>query len=115
MDTPLLEYHRWAANFQRRAAAAVIAFVKDEDEVRTALLYAQAQGLRIAIRGGRHNPAGASSIEDGLVIDLSRHSNGVKIAPEAKRGDDPVGFTPTTGGPASLTVIVCTTSKAFDT
>ncbi|KAI0048427.1 FAD-binding domain-containing protein [Auriscalpium vulgare] len=56
---------RWAANSQRRAA--VVAFVKDEDDVRTALLYAQAQGLRIAVKGGGHNPAGASSIEDGLL------------------------------------------------
>ncbi|KAI0039132.1 FAD-binding domain-containing protein [Auriscalpium vulgare] len=75
---------RWSANSQRRTL--VIAFVRDEDDVRTALLYAQAQGLRIAIRGGGHNPAGASSIENGLVIDLSRPLNDIKIAPEAKRG-----------------------------
>ncbi|KAI0046096.1 FAD-binding domain-containing protein [Auriscalpium vulgare] len=79
-----LSLKRWAANSQRRAA--IVAFVKDEDDVRAALLYAQAQGLRIAVKGGGHNPAGASSIEGGLVIDLSRHLNGVRIDPETKLG-----------------------------
>ncbi|KAI0047616.1 FAD-binding domain-containing protein [Auriscalpium vulgare] len=73
---------RWAANSQRRAA--VVAFVKNEDDVRAALLYAQAQGLHIAVKGGGHNPAGSSSIEGGLVVDLSRHLNRVRIDPEGK-------------------------------
>ncbi|KAI0063172.1 FAD-binding domain-containing protein [Artomyces pyxidatus] len=68
---------RWAANSQRRAA--VVAFVKDADDVRAALLYARALNLRIAVRGGGHNPAGSSSIEGGLVIDLSRYLAGVKV------------------------------------
>ncbi|KAI0056283.1 FAD-binding domain-containing protein [Artomyces pyxidatus] len=68
---------RWAANSQRNAA--VVAFVKDTDDVRAALLYAKAQNLRIAVRGGGHNPAGASSIEGGLVIDLSRYLTGVRV------------------------------------
>ncbi|KAI0048845.1 FAD-binding domain-containing protein [Auriscalpium vulgare] len=75
---------RWAANSERRAA--IVAYAKDEDDVRTALLYARAQGLRIAVKGGGHNPSGASSIEGGLVIDLSRYINSVRIDPETKLG-----------------------------
>ncbi|KAI0061839.1 FAD-binding domain-containing protein [Artomyces pyxidatus] len=73
---------RWAANSQRNAA--VVAFVKDTDDVRAALLYAKAQNLRIAVRGGGHNPAGSSSIEGGLVIDLSRYLAGVRVDADAK-------------------------------
>ncbi|KAI0026721.1 FAD-binding domain-containing protein [Vararia minispora EC-137] len=62
---------RWAANARRRAA--IVAFVRDAEDVASALKYARGVGIGIAIRGGGHNPAGASSIEDGLVIDLSRH------------------------------------------
>ncbi|KAI0056284.1 FAD-binding domain-containing protein [Artomyces pyxidatus] len=73
---------RWAANSQRNAA--VVAFVQDTDDVRAALLYAKAQNLRIAVRGGGHNPAGASSIEGGLVIDLSRYLAGVRVDADAR-------------------------------
>jgi FAD/FMN-containing dehydrogenase len=43
------------------------------------------QNLPIAIKGGGHNAAGASSVEDGLVIDLSRYFNRVRVDPESKR------------------------------
>ncbi|KAI0316002.1 hypothetical protein OF83DRAFT_1173277 [Amylostereum chailletii] len=62
---------RWAANSRRRAA--IVAFVKNAGDVSKALSYAKAQGMGVAVRGGGHNPAGASSIEGGLVIDLSKH------------------------------------------
>lgn len=68
---------RWAVNAQRKAA--VVAFVKDEQDVALAINYARRHGLPIAIRGGGHHPAGASSSEGGLVIDLSRYLNGVKV------------------------------------
>jgi len=73
---------RWAANAERRAK--VVAFVKDSEDVTTALNFAQANGLSIAVRGGGHHAGGASSIEDGLVIDLSRHLNKVKVDPLKK-------------------------------
>ncbi|KAA1469062.1 FAD-binding domain-containing protein [Dentipellis sp. KUC8613] len=75
---------RWAANSQRRAA--VVAFVKDADDVSAALKYAREHKLPIAVKGGGHNPAGASSVEGGLVIDLSRHITGVRIDEEKKLG-----------------------------
>ncbi|KAG6918724.1 hypothetical protein DXG01_012209 [Tephrocybe rancida] len=68
---------RWAINAER--PAEVVAFVKDETDVGLAIQYARAAKLPIAIRGGGHSPAGASSSEGGLVIDLSRYLDGAKV------------------------------------
>ncbi|KAG6864200.1 hypothetical protein C0991_011625 [Blastosporella zonata] len=73
---------RWAVNAQRRAK--VVAFVKDEADVGLAIKYARNTGLPIAIRGGGHSPAAASSIEGGLVVDLSRYLNGARVEPEKR-------------------------------
>jgi FAD/FMN-containing dehydrogenase len=73
---------RWALNARRNAD--IVAFVKDPEDVSLAINYAKANKLPIAIRGGGHNPAGASSTERGLVIDLSRYLNGVRVDPEHK-------------------------------
>jgi len=72
---------RWALNAQ--ANAQIVAFVKDPEDVALAIAYAKQNDLPIAIRGGGHSTAGASSTE-GLVIDLSRHLNTVEIDPENK-------------------------------
>ncbi|KAF9452161.1 FAD binding domain-containing protein [Macrolepiota fuliginosa MF-IS2] len=74
--------HRWAINAEKRAA--IIVFVKDEADVATAIAYAREQHLSIAICGGGHSPTGASSIAGGLVIDLSRYMNGVRVDPVEK-------------------------------
>ena len=73
---------RWAANAERQAK--VVAFVKDPADVVLAIRYAIANKLPIAIRGGGHSPAGASSSEGGLVIDLSRYINTVTVDAEKK-------------------------------
>ena len=73
---------RWAANSRRNAA--VVAFVKDSEDVSLAIKYAREAGLRIAIRGGGHSAAGTSSCEGGLVIDLSRHLNNARVDAEKK-------------------------------
>ncbi|VDB97548.1 unnamed protein product [Peniophora sp. CBMAI 1063] len=73
---------RWAANARRRAA--VVAFVRDEEDIALAIKYARSNSLPIAIRGGGHNPAGSSSSEGGLVIDLSRHLASVRVDAEKK-------------------------------
>ena len=71
---------RWAANAER--PARVVAFVKDTDDIALALKYARTNQLQVAIRGGGHSPSGASSAEDGLVIDLSRYFNYAVVDPE---------------------------------
>ncbi|TCD60114.1 hypothetical protein EIP91_010702 [Steccherinum ochraceum] len=73
---------RWAKNSVKRAR--VVAFVKNSQDVAAALKYAKAAGLRVAIRGGGHNPAAASSSEDGLVIDLSKLLNKVTVDADKK-------------------------------
>src|SRR3954466_4017734 len=78
------EYERARLSFNllidRRPA--VIARCIDADDVASALAFAQANGLEIAVRGGGHNPAGHCAVDDGLVIDLSRMRN-VEVDPEA--------------------------------
>ena len=73
---------RWATNAER--PARVVAFVKNTDDVALTLKYAQTNKLQIAIRGGGHSPAGTSSAEDGLVIDLSRYFNYAVVDPEKR-------------------------------
>ena len=50
---------------------AVIARCAGAADVATALDFARAHGLEVAVRGGGHNPAGHCIVDDGLVIDLS--------------------------------------------
>ncbi|KAF5314713.1 hypothetical protein D9611_007026 [Ephemerocybe angulata] len=75
---------RWAKNAERKAK--VVVHVKDAEDVVKSIAYAKEHKLPIAIRGGGHNAAGASSIEDGLVIDLNRHLNHVRVDAENKLG-----------------------------
>jgi FAD/FMN-containing dehydrogenase len=76
------EYDRARLSFNllidRRPAA--IARCVDADDVATALAFAPANDLEIAVRGGGHNPAGHCAVDDGLVIDLSRMRN-VEVDP----------------------------------
>jgi FAD/FMN-containing dehydrogenase len=73
---------RWAASAERKAA--VVVFIKDESDAAAAISYARRNSLPIAIRGGGHSPTGASSVEGGLVIDLSRYMNDVTVNPGKK-------------------------------
>ena len=73
---------RWSLSAVRRAK--IVAFVKGTADVVLAINYAKTNKLPIAVRGGGHSPHGASSSEDGLVIDLSRYHNGARIDPEQK-------------------------------
>ncbi|RPD66672.1 FAD-binding domain-containing protein [Lentinus tigrinus ALCF2SS1-7] len=75
---------RWARNAARKAA--VVAFVKDAEDVSRAVTYAKQANLPIAIKGGGHNASGASSSEGGIVIDLSRYLNGVTVDAEKRLG-----------------------------
>jgi FAD/FMN-containing dehydrogenase len=73
---------RWAKNAERRAA--VVVFPKDAKDVAASILFAKERKLSFAIRGGGHNAAGASSVEGGLVVDLGKYINRVRIDTKAK-------------------------------
>ena len=92
---------RWAVNSQRNARCAIhpfvvskvsrltrqlsyVTFPKDETDISLALKFATSNAIPLAIKCGGHNPSGASSIQDGLCIDLSRYFNTARVDPEQK-------------------------------
>jgi FAD/FMN-containing dehydrogenase len=72
----------WNGDIDRRPQ--VIARCVDESDVQTAVRFATEHGLEIAVRSGAHSMSGASVVDDGIVIDLSR-MNQVRVDPEARR------------------------------
>jgi FAD/FMN-containing dehydrogenase len=62
---------------------AVIARCVDVADVMAAVEFGRTEGLDIAIRGGGHNGAGFGTVDDGLVIDLSRMT-GVRVDPQSR-------------------------------
>jgi hypothetical protein len=62
---------------------AVIARCLDVADVIACVRFAAAEGIDLAIRGGGHNGGGLGSVDDGLVIDLSR-LRGVRVNPDAR-------------------------------
>jgi hypothetical protein len=72
----------WNAEHDRHPA--VIARARSAEDVQAAVRYGVAQGLEIAVRGGGHSVSGASSVDDGLMIDLSL-LNEVTVDPETRR------------------------------
>ncbi|TFK28994.1 FAD binding domain-containing protein [Coprinopsis marcescibilis] len=75
---------RWATNAQRTAKAVV--YAKNTNDIVAAIAFAKENKLLFAICGGGHNASGASSAEDGIVVDLSRYLNGVRINAEERLG-----------------------------
>jgi FAD/FMN-containing dehydrogenase len=73
---------RWSITSERNAA--IVAFVKTNEDVGLAIKYAKANSLAIAILGGGHSTAGTSSTEGGLVIDLSRYFAWARVDAEKK-------------------------------
>lgn len=68
---------RWSVSGERKAKFVV--FVKSPQDVVATIKYATASQIPIAIRGGGHNAPGASSSENGVVIDLSRYLNTARV------------------------------------
>jgi FAD/FMN-containing dehydrogenase len=86
---------RWASNSERQAR--YILFPKNDQAVALAIIFATNNNLPIAVRGGGHSVSGSSSVQDGVVIDLSRFLNGVVI--------DPVGRLAFVGGGATWATV----------
>ena len=61
----------------------LIAIVADVADVITAVKFARAEKMLVAIQGGGHNAGGLGSVDDGLVIKLSR-MNGIRVDLDAR-------------------------------
>ena len=61
----------------------LIAQCAGPDDVAQVLAFAQAHGLRVAIRGGGHNGAGLGTVDDGVVIDLGALRD-IQVDPAAR-------------------------------
>ena len=72
--------------------AGLVAFVKSADDVSKVLKFVNTHSsahdtqIPVVIRGGGHSTSGASSTDGGIVIDLSRHLNSVRVDEEDKLG-----------------------------
>jgi hypothetical protein len=62
---------------------ALIATCAGPDDVAQVLAFAQAHGLRVAVRGGGHNGAGLGTVDDGVVVDLSALRD-IQVDPAAR-------------------------------
>lgn len=58
-------------------------FPTTADDVAKSIVFATANQLELAVRGGGHSTSGSSSTDGGLCIDLSK-MRGVSVDPEKK-------------------------------
>ncbi len=58
---------------------ALIAQCAGPDDVAQIVTFAQAHDLPLAVRGGGHNGAGLGTVDEGVVIDLSRCATSASI------------------------------------
>jgi hypothetical protein len=72
----------WNAAIDRRPLA--VAYCADDADVQTAVRFAAAHGVEVAVRCGAHSMSGSCVVDDGLVIDLSR-MNAISVDPDARR------------------------------
>ncbi|EMD90161.1 hypothetical protein COCC4DRAFT_29636 [Bipolaris maydis ATCC 48331] len=82
-DGPAYEksIERWSESCIKRAAAVVL--VTSPNDISATLAQIRQHGIPFTVRGGGHSTSGAASIEDGIVIDLSKMRK-VTVDPQAK-------------------------------
>lgn len=80
---PEFESARSLFNSAVETRPRLIAQCASAADVASVLLFARRNELEIAVRGGGHSVAGASLVEDGLVIDM-RRINSVVVDPDRK-------------------------------
>lgn len=68
---------RWSRAAEKPAGACLIP--KSAEAVGVAVKYASEHNLKIAVKGGGHSTAGASSTDGGLLIDLNTHMRTTKV------------------------------------
>ena len=73
---------RWAKNAER--PAAIVSFPRTPEDVAATITHVRSLGLSLAVRGGGHSTAGASSSTGGVVVDLSRYLRQVRVDPDEK-------------------------------
>jgi FAD/FMN-containing dehydrogenase len=89
---PGYERARLCFNLLIDRTPAAIARCENAGDVAAALTFGREQGLEIAVRGGGHNPAGHCSVDEGLVVDLSRMRR-VEVDPDARLASSEGGAT----------------------
>jgi FAD/FMN-containing dehydrogenase len=71
---------------------ALVVLCEGTDDVVEAVRFARDERLPVSVRGGGHNVAGTSLVEDGLVIDLAR-MRGVEVDPDRRTARTGAGCT----------------------
>jgi FAD/FMN-containing dehydrogenase len=62
---------------------ALVARPANADEVAAVIAFARRHDLPLAVRGGGHNGAGLGSVDDGVVVDMSRFKD-ITVDPEGR-------------------------------
>ncbi|KAI4621293.1 uncharacterized protein J4E87_006921 [Alternaria ethzedia] len=74
--------HRWSSAAVKPAGACLIP--KSEEAISITLKYATEHNLDLAVKGGGHSTAGASSTDGGLLIDLNTHMRTTNVDVEGR-------------------------------